>query len=152
MTDSEPAGRILAVCSGRGGIPKHALAFAQVGPTGLIGDHHRYELHGGPLRALCLLSTQEVASLVRDGVRVSGPGALGENVLFEGIDPRSLRPGDGLILGDGVEIELTDIREPCATLRKLDPRFPDLMLGRSGFMARVLRGGLLSPGMPIARR
>ena len=32
---------------------------------------------------------------------------------------------------------------------KLDRRFPDLLVGRSGFVCRVLRGGTLRAGQPI---
>lgn len=147
-------GRILALCSGSGGIPKRPLETAEVGPLGILGDKHRYHLHGGADRALCLLSIEEVRSLERDGVRTHGPGTFGENVLTEGLPYGSLRPGDRLTLGQGAEavlIELFDLREPCVTLRKIDKRFPDLMLGRSGYLARVLRGGRLRPGDPIAR-
>jgi MOSC domain-containing protein YiiM len=142
------------LCSGSGGIPKRPLETAEVGPLGILGDKHRYHLHGGADRALCLLSIEEVRSLERDGVRTHGPGTFGENVLTEGLPYGSLRPGDRLTLGQGAEavlIELFDLREPCVTLRKIDKRFPDLMLGRSGYLARVLRGGRLRPGDPIAR-
>jgi MOSC domain-containing protein YiiM len=147
-------GRILALCSGSGGVPKRPLECAQIGPTGILGDKHRYHLHGGLDRALCLLSIEEVRSLERDGVRTQGPGTFGENVLTAGLPFSELRPGDRLTLGQGpqaVLIELFDLREPCATLRKIDRRFPDLMLGRSGYLARVLRGGRVAPGDPIVR-
>ena len=145
-------GRILALCSGPGGIPKFPLERAEVQELGIVGDKHRFRLHGGRDRALCLLSIEEVRSLERDGVPVAGPGTFGENVLTEGLDFRRLAPGDRLSLGDPespVLIELHDVREPCRTLCSLDKRFPDLMLGRSGFVARVLRPGLLVPGQPI---
>lgn len=145
-------GRILALCSGPGGIPKFPLERAEVQELGIVGDKHRFRLHGGRDRALCLLSIEEVRSLERDGVPVAGPGTFGENVLTEGLDFRRLAPGDRLALGDPeapVLIELHDVREPCRTLCSLDKRFPDLMLGRSGFVARVLRPGLLFPGQPI---
>ncbi len=147
-------GRILALCSGPGGIPKFPIERAEVQELGIVGDQHRFRLHGGPNRALCLLSIEEVRSLERDGVPVRGPGSFGENVLTEGIDFRRLAPGDRLALGDPAQpvlIELHDVREPCRTLCSLDKRFPDLMLGRSGFVARVLKPGLLFPGQPIRR-
>lgn len=156
-SDSAPpggAGVVLAVCLGPGGIPKAPVASARVGLLGLEGDAHRYRGHGGPKRALCLLGAEEVEALRQDGVPVEGPGAFGENLLTRGLDCARLRPGERLLVGDereGVLLELEDVREPCATLRALDARFPDLMLGRSGWLCSVLSGGILRPGMPIRR-
>ncbi len=142
-------GRLLAVCIGPGGIPKRAVPEAELTLEGLAGDRSRHRLHGGRDRAVCLLSALEIAALVRDGVPASEPGTFGENLVYEGLDPERLRPGDRLRIGEQAIVELTDVREPCGTLRPLDRRFPDLMLGRSGFMARVVRPGVLAPGLPI---
>ncbi|QDV09817.1 6-N-hydroxylaminopurine resistance protein [Planctomycetes bacterium Poly30] len=142
---------IVAVCLGKGGIPKHSVPSAQVVQSGLVGDRHRYELHGGFDRAICLLSEEVYASLREDDVRCETPGTFGENVLARGLDDARLRPGDRLRLGPEVVIEIYDIRAPCTTLKSVDRRFPDLMLGRSGWMARVIETGVLEPGMPIVR-
>lgn len=144
--------RVLGVCVGPGGIPKHRVPSALVGPLGLAGDAHRYRLHGGPDRAVCILTEAEAASLVADGVPVAGAGTFGENLLLGGLDPHLLRPGDQLAIGPEVVLELFDVREPCRTLAPLDRRFPELMTGRSGWVCRVVRGGALEPGMAVAHR
>lgn len=144
-------GTILAVCIGPGGIPKLPVSEARATPNGLVGDKQRYRMHGGPDRALCLFSTADYASLRRDGVPCENPGTFGENVLVEGLDFELLLPGDRVALGPEVEIELFDVREPCGTLKSVDARFPNLLLGRSGFVCRVLREGLLRPGQ-LARK
>ncbi len=144
-------GRVLAVCLGPGGIPKHAVEAAHVTKAGLVGDGHRFRYHGGERRAVCLLSIEEVRSLGADGVEDRGPGAFGENLLTEGVDYGSLAPGDRLAVGDEVVLEVDDVRAPCGTLRSLDARFPDLMLGRSGLLCRVVRGGEVRPGFVVAR-
>jgi MOSC domain-containing protein YiiM len=149
LAGNENEGAILAVCIGPGGIPKHSVPEARATPSGLVGDKQRFRMHGGPNRALCLFSTADYASLRRDGVPCEDPGTFGENVLVEGLDFAQLFPGDQLALGDEVEIELYDVREPCATLKSVDARFPNLMLGRSGFVCRVLREGALRPGMRV---
>lgn len=148
----EELGSIRAVCVGPGGIPKHPLERVELGPLGLAGDAHRYKGHGGPDRAVCILFEQDYAELEREGVRTNGPGTFGENLLIAGIDRNRLRPGDRLHIGErdaGVVIEIHDVREPCKTLRPLDARFPSLMLGRSGFVCRVVRAGLLERGQPV---
>ncbi|MCY2959109.1 MAG: MOSC domain-containing protein [Planctomycetota bacterium] len=146
------SGVVLAVCLGPGGIPKTPVESAVVEELGLVGDAHRFHLHGGANRAVCLFAIEDYATLRRDGVPCADPGTFGENLLTEGLDYAALRPGDELAVGDEVRIAIHDVREPCGTLRKLDRRFPDLMLGRSGFVCRVLRGGTVRAGMTIAIR
>ncbi|MEM8710630.1 MAG: MOSC domain-containing protein [Planctomycetota bacterium] len=146
----ERNGSIVAVCLGEGGIPKHPVMRADVVASGLVGDRHRYHLHGGLDRAVCLLAEETYAELRRDGVPCEAPGTFGENVLTRGLNEAGLRPGDRLRLGPDVVVEIYDVRAPCLTLKSVDPRFPDLMLGRSGWMARVLNGGAIEPGMTIA--
>ena len=140
---------IVAVCLGSGGIPKAPVEEAQVERLGLVGDGHRFHLHGGEDRAVCLISTEIYESLREDDVTCEPPGAFGENVLTRGLDDRALRPGDRLALGDEVVVEIHDVRVPCRTLKSIDPRFPDLLLGRSGWVCRVVESGTLRPGMAI---
>lgn len=142
-------GTVLAVCLGSGGIPKHPVDSAVVETLGLVGDGHRFKLHGGAHRAVCLFAIEDYRSLRRDGVPCEEPGTFGENLLTEGLDYSALRPDDELAVGDEVVIAIHDVREPCGTLKKLDKRFPDLMLGRSGYVCRVVRGGILRAGVPI---
>jgi MOSC domain-containing protein YiiM len=153
VTEGERAtAEVVAVCVGAGGIPNHEVGSARVDANGLEGDKHRYHEHGGPNRAVCLLSEEDVRSLENDGVEVGGPGAFGENLLVRGLDRAALRPGDRLAVGDEVVIELCEVREPCNTLKPLDRRFPDLMIGRSGWVCSVVRAGVLAPGQSVHRR
>jgi len=145
---------VLAVCAGPGGIPKQEQTRAAVGTAGIRGDGHNIEVHGGDHRALCLLSIEEREELEAEGVPKLGPGGYGENLLVRALDFRLLRPGMRLTCGapeakQPVVIELLDIRSPCRTLKAIDARFPDLMVGRSGFLARVIESGVLEPGMRL---
>ncbi len=163
-------GTVLAVCVGPGGIPKQAVDAASVSHRGLEGDRQRMRIHGGLNRAVCLFSIEDYRSLQRDLVACEPPGAFGENVLTEGLDFAQLGAGDELVIGnadsivalervaerneareDLVRIAIHDVREPCGRLKSVDKRFPDLMLGRSGFVCRVVTPGILRPGMTIAR-
>ena len=145
----ENSGIVTAVCLGPGGIPKTAVESARVERLGLVGDAHRFHLHGGEDRAICLFSVEDYASLANDGVDASPPGAYGENLTTEGLDYAGLRPGDRLRVGDEVLIEIHDVRQPCRTLQSIDRRFPSLMVGRSGWVCRVLEEGEIRPGVPI---
>jgi MOSC domain-containing protein YiiM len=151
-------GKILAVCIGPGGIPKRTVSVARVTERGLVGDSQRIEGHGGLDRAICLLSEEEVKGLHFDGVQQGEPGQFGENLRIDGLDFSSLRPGDKLLVarvpGAGVAagrvlLEVTDMRSPCVTLKAIDERFPDLMIGRSGLLCRVIEAGEIEPGMSI---
>ncbi|MDF1797714.1 MAG: MOSC domain-containing protein [Planctomycetota bacterium] len=144
-------GRLVAVCIGPGGIPKRTVERAKLTTAGLEGDRHRHPKHGGEARALCLLSAAEKQSLAEDGVvGALEPGTFGENLLIDGLDFADLRPGDRLsfarvpgagVAGGRVVCELSDLRAPCITLESVDVRLPDLMCGRSGFVARVVEVG-----------
>ena len=77
---------------------------------------------------------------------------------MEGLDFSSLRPGDQLAIGRAprssvsagrILLEITDMRSPCVTLSSIDKRLPDLMLGRSGLLCKVLEPGEVAPGMAI---
>jgi MOSC domain-containing protein YiiM len=152
-------GRILAVCIGPGGIPKRTVSVTRVTESGLEGDAQRLlEFHGGIDRAVCLLSQKEVKDLGSDGVPLGEPGQFGENLRVEGLDFSSLRPGDQLAIGRAprssvsagrILLEITDMRSPCVTLSSIDKRLPDLMLGRSGLLCKVLEPGEVAPGMAI---
>ncbi|MEO2161034.1 MAG: MOSC domain-containing protein [bacterium] len=150
MTDSS-AGILLAVCLGPGGIPKAVVPEAEVTEDGLVGDGHRSPRHGGRDRAVCLFSAEDQARLVRAGVPCTQPGSFGENVLTEGLDFRSIRPGDHIALGPEVRLEVHDVRSPCDTLKSLDERLPNLLQGRSGFICSVLSGGRIEAGMTVCR-
>lgn len=145
------AGVVLAVCLGPGGIPKFAVDSAVVLELGLAGDKHRFRLHGGRNRAVCLFAIEDYVKLQRDGVPCETPGTFGENLLTQGLDYDALRPDDELLVGEDVRLAIHDVREPCGTLKKVDKRFPDLMVGRSGLLCRVLNGGVVRPGMRIGR-
>ena len=142
---------MLAVCRSHGGIPKQRVESAIVSERGLAGDKQRFPFHGGPNRAVCLFAIEDYAKLARDGVVAEAPGAFGENLLTQGLDYEELRSGDRLQVGDEVLLEIHDVREPCGTLKSIDARFPNLMLGRSGFLCRVLRGGEPRAGVAIRK-
>jgi len=143
------AAEIVAVCVGPGGIPKPQVETCAVTVEGLEGDGHRYESHGGPDRAVCLLALEVYEALREDGVACDDPGTFGENVLTRGLDDRELEAGDRLRFGEGPVVEIHDIRAPCLTLKSVDPRFPELLVGRSGWVCRVVEPGILRRGATI---
>ena len=151
-------GTVLQVNVSPGGIPKHPIPFGELTAAGIAGDAWRYPFHGGPRQAVLLITIEGIEELVAQGFPLS-PGALGENLTTRGLDRLALRFGQRLQVG-GATIELTRMRQPCATLnvygtgiqaamydarvQKGDPESP--RWGLSGFYASVITPGTVRPG------
>src|SRR6266542_2497558 len=156
-------GSVVQVSISPGGLPKRAIPEGFVTPLGIEGDLHAHPgIHGGPSKAILIISAEVVDSLVERGYPLFY-GALGENVTTRGIEIRDLRIGDQLRVG-GALLEITQPRGPCSALDvygltlKLDvydqkvkqrdhssPRW-----GMSGFYASVLAPGPVRAGDAVA--
>lgn len=135
-------GAIEQVSISRGGIPKTAVTEAWIGPLGLDGDDHRNpKYHGGPLKAVLLLSAEVLDELRAAGFDVS-PGSLGENLTIRGLDFSQLRSGMAFRAG-GAILRLTTLRQPCATLDVLNP--PGLRIQTRLYDALAKAGDTASP-------
>jgi MOSC domain-containing protein YiiM len=151
------AGRVIQINASAGGVPKTPLASAEVNHLGIVGDGHRYRLHGGPDKAILLLASEVIDQLRSEGFPVFY-GALGENFTTRGLDHRRWRPGLTLRAGELI-LKLTAPREPCKTLNPfghgIQQRIYDRQVkalnptaarwGESGFYAAVVRGGRIAP-------
>jgi MOSC domain-containing protein YiiM len=145
-------GRIVQISVSPGGVPKTPVPAADVTSTGVEGDAQRdLEHHGGPDRAVCLFSLEQIQALQAEGHPV-GPGALGENVTIEGIDWPRVAPGVQLRLGEQLLLEITRYTSPCLNIRPAfshgdysrvsEKRHP----GWSRVYARVLVAGRIQTG------
>ena len=150
-------GRIVQINVSPGGVPKRSVPRARVMRSGIEGDAHRNtERHGGPDRALCLFSLEQIETLQAEGHPVE-PGALGENLTVAGLDWPRVRPGDLLRLGETVLIQITRFTSPCETVRAAfldgaysrvsETRYP----GWSRVYARVLVPGEIAAGDRVER-
>jgi MOSC domain-containing protein YiiM len=110
---------------------------------GLEGDRHA----GRPLRQLSILNVETVTELREAGMPVE-PGVLGENVTVEGVPVMQLNDGTRMRIGEA-EVEITGDRPACKELLGVHKDALRAMLGRTGKMARVIRGGTVRPGDPI---
>lgn len=129
-------------------MPKRPILAAHVAAGGVPGDWQKNrKYHGGPDRAVCLFSAELYDWLRTQGIDLPW-GSVGENFTTQGIDYAKLTRGDRLRVGKCV-IEITDVREPCRSLAKWDPRLPKLIVGRSGWVARVVEPGDVKPGDAI---
>lgn len=149
------SGRIVQINISRGGVPKLPVMEARVGELGLAGDlHDDIASHGGPTRALCLYTIEEIERLQAEGHPIF-PGAAGENVTLRGVALARLVPGTRLALGDEVVVEITGYTTPCKTIREAfnDGDFSRISHkthpGESRVYARVLREGVMRTGDAI---
>lgn len=151
-------GKVIQVNISPGGVPKRPIPEGHVTAEGFQGDSWRHpEYHGGPMKAVLLVSMEVIEDLIAQGFPVFA-GATGENLTTQGLVYSELRIGDRLHVGDAL-LEITRVRRPCVTLsvygdtiqaaiydervRGGDAASP--MWGRSGFYAKVLKPGTIRP-------
>jgi MOSC domain-containing protein YiiM len=113
---------------------------------GLQGDRHA----GRPLRQVSILNVETVDELAEKGMPVS-PGILGENITVEGVPVMELPDGARLRIGKQAEVEITGDRPACKELLQVHREALKALVGRTGKMARVVRGGTVRPGDQVER-
>lgn len=95
-----------------GGVPKTAVAAAEISTRGVIGDRQADRRnHGRPMQALCLWSTDVIDALRAEGHPIA-PGLAGENLTLSGLDWPTIRPGVHVRVGD-VLAEISAYATPC---------------------------------------
>ena len=130
-----------------GGVPKPSVDSIDVRLNGVYRERIRdTKHHGGPKRAVCILSNQTLEFLQNEGHPISG-GSTGENLLID-VDEEFLRPGVRLKFAN-VELEITSPAPPCKTIQtsftngdfkqlshKLNPQ-------RTRWYAQVIQEGMI---------
>lgn len=141
--------RIFQLNCSPGGVPKLPVREATLVAEGLTADQQRHtRFHGGPERALCLYSLEQILKLQREGHPIY-PGSVGENVTVVGLEWSTLEPGCRLALGDEAVVEISSYTVPCKSIagsfldgnsqRISQKKYP----GEARLYARVLRPGHL---------
>lgn len=145
-------GRIASINISGGGVPKRRITGAKVARLGLEGDDQDDKVHhGGPDRAVCIYSLEQVRSLQAEGHPID-VGTVGENLTVEGISWEAVMPGIRLRIGGSVLLEVTSFTSPCKTIRRsfLDGRFVRISQkvhpGWSRVYAKVISDGNVSLG------
>ncbi len=138
---------VVAVCISPGGIPKLPLEEGFVTREGLLGDGRNHTKHIRPDRAISLFDLEILERLVCEGFPLT-PGAAGENLTVSGLHVQEMLPGTLLRIGD-VILKLEQPRKPCYVLDSIDTRLKEVIVGRCGYLASVVRAGIIVPGMTI---
>jgi MOSC domain-containing protein YiiM len=113
---------------------------------GLDGDAHASsEWH----RQVSLLALESIGKMQAAGLDVS-PGDFAENITTEGIDLMHLPVGTRISVGDGVELEVTQIGKVCHERCAIYYQAGDCVMPKEGVFAQVVKGGVIKKGDPIA--
>ena len=139
---------LLSINISSGGIPKLPVPSCAVSFKGLAGDERDHDKHYTLDRAVSLVDTEILEQLKTEGYDVSA-GAIGENLTVEDLDVQALAPGDRLAFSGGVVIELAEARKPCFVLDTLGVALKKDIVGRCGYLARVIAEGELAAGESI---
>ena len=137
-----------------GGVPKPRVDTLQVTINGCEGDRQNdLKHHGGPSRAVCLMSMDVMERLQDEGHPISG-GTTGENLLISGIAWTEFKIGSVTQTGE-VTLRITSDAPPCKTIKAsfLDGKFKALshkmMPQKTRWYAEVIREGVLHIGEEI---
>lgn len=108
------------------------------------------DAHAGPgHRQVSLLASESIARMREKGLAV-GPGDFAENVTVEGIDLAAMRVGERLRVGEAL-VEISQIGKECHERCAIYFQAGDCVMPREGVFARVIRGGVVTPGDPVAK-
>ena len=156
MQSQSRAGIVLAVClRSDSGVPKYPQARARIGQDGVEGDFHagpvnKHKKTGPPEpnhRQLTVVAAEALDSASRRLGVTLGAGAIGENLLVEGLgDLADLRPGDVLRVGAEASMRVTGQNTPCATLSVYHKDIVKALTGIRGVTAVVVTPGVVQPG------
>lgn len=138
------AGKIVAVCTSKEkGMKKAPVPEGQIKEEyGLVGDAHA---DCCTHRQVSLLAVESIDKMRKLGLELS-PGDFAENLTVEGIDLLSVTPGAHLHIGDGIDLEVTQIGKECHSGCAIREQTGKCIMPTEGIFARVVRGGIVRPG------
>ncbi|WP_439545686.1 MOSC domain-containing protein [Sandarakinorhabdus sp.] len=109
-------------------------------------------VHGGPEKAIYAYPVAGYADWAAEFPAIAdrfGPGAMGENLVVDGLDESSICLGDVIRCGTAT-LQVAQIREPCSTFAAAlgTPAVVKAMArsGRCGWYFRVLEPGAIAAG------
>ena len=112
-----------------------------IADLGIEGDKHA----SAASKRQVLLADKEALEAV--GVL---PGTIKENVTVEGVNVMRLPPGTRIRLGRSAVLEITAVCEPCFRMDEIREGLKAELEGRRGMVSRVVKGGTIKVGDPIA--
>lgn len=112
---------------------------------GIEGDAHASsEWH----RQVSLLAQESIKKMQDLGLDVNA-GDFAENITTEGIDLVSLPVGTRMTIGNGIEVEVSQIGKECHTRCAIYYQAGDCVMPKEGIFVRVINGGTVRKGDDI---
>lgn len=112
---------------------------------GIVGDAHAGPWH----RQVSLLAAESIDKMRQMGLDVTH-GDFAENLTTTGIDLISLPIGSRLQVNNCL-LEISQIGKECHNRCAIYHQAGDCVMPKEGIFARVLKGGIISPGDEIKR-
>ena len=112
---------------------------------GIEGDAHASSAWH---RQVSLLALESIEKMRGMGLEVN-PGDFAENITTKGIDLISLPVGTQLTIGEGIEVEVSQIGKECHTRCAIFYQAGDCVMPKEGIFVKVLRGGTIKEGDKI---
>lgn len=116
-----------------------------VAGKGIAGDRKG----NGDDRHLNVMARETLDRLAEEGLK-TGPGEMGEQIVVAGLDLAALPNGSRIKLGEAAVIEIVKPRTGCSRFQAIQGTAPKAVSGRLGAMCRVIAGGLIRVGDPVA--
>ena len=135
----------IAISRSKGTTKKPVDEVLLVEELGLEGDAHAGAWH----RQVSLLSVESIAKMQNLGIELQ-PGDFAENLTVEGMDLLSLAPGTHILVGETIELEVTQIGKECHSGCAIQKLVGKCIMPKEGIFARVIRGGIVRPGDRVA--
>ncbi|MBI5055826.1 MAG: MOSC domain-containing protein [Nitrospirae bacterium] len=128
---------------------KKAVEYAVIKDNyGIESDAHASEKWH---RQISLLALESIKKMQDKGLNV-GPGDFAENITTEGIILMTLPVGTKMIIGEGIEVEVTQIGKLCHARCAIYEQAGDCVMPREGIFVKVLKGGTIRKGDSIVVR
>lgn len=142
------SGRVISInISDKKGVRKKPVAEAVVSTEfGIEGDAHA---SSGWHRQVSLLAAESIAKMRDAGLDVH-PGDFAENITTEGIDLLGLPLGARVTIGSEMVGEVSQIGKECHTRCAIYYQAGDCVMPKEGIFIRVIRGGRIRTGDPVA--
>ncbi|MDP2167057.1 MAG: MOSC domain-containing protein [Thermodesulfovibrionales bacterium] len=141
------AGKVVSInTSEKKGVRKKPVPEAALtADFGIEGDAHASsQWH----RQVSLLAIESIGKMRDMGLDV-GPGDFAENITTEGIDLVSLAPGTKMLMGDGIEAEVSQIGKVCHSRCEIYHQAGDCVMPKEGIFLRITKGGRIKQGDAI---
>jgi len=140
-------GRVVSVnISDKKGIRKNPVGEALIkAGFGIEGDAHASSKWH---RQVSLLALESITKMQTAGLTVN-PGDFAENITTAGIDLLRLTVGMKVMIGDQIEVEVSQIGKNCHTRCEIYNQAGDCIMPKEGIFVKVLKGGSIKNGDSI---